>query len=528
MPISSISGQEVASNAASTTQVYQVTHDKDGNYLPYMNRAFISFSYGGKNIEDFNLLAIIENNEIQRNIYADFTDNVSTSTIYDGQIYWSTHYDTNSLELTLVTDGMTDKELDEFKQWFKPGRIEELILSEHPNRGILARINTPPVMRLLPFEKKVTFSIRDAEGQVVERNTSTTLYKGFISLSFIMDDPFWHSLKNILNLIKQQGSYIFVNTWEGPNGLEDILTSPDALKVIYEDNVPISYMIDLSTIPAMEFGDKIIVMAENEEEEEAAETILIEDSGIDIKAIGTPGDVQDHGYLYYAGNAPCYPELSFELQPEFDNNGYISIPFNSYNDNILNYNTITIESSTKTEFKFTTPSIFEGYNQALKILLSHTNETAEEMREKLRDEVKHYAPRQYAIAYLQDLDIDNNTYPNESAIITAMENFLNVPGANPAPAHCSFIFDGAKGTATASITYYPYVSSGTREATITEENVEDMVCSSYPLIVDRNYPANGKILPYVETNATTKAYSHIFYADCDLYNVRFKYQYLYL
>ena len=50
-------------NTNKHTQVYDVTHD-GADYLPYMSRSFISFSYGGKNIEYFNLIAIIENNAL--------------------------------------------------------------------------------------------------------------------------------------------------------------------------------------------------------------------------------------------------------------------------------------------------------------------------------------------------------------------------------------------------------------------------------------------------------------------------------
>ena len=87
---------------------YDATHDGAGNYLPYMNRSFISFSFGGKNIEDFNLLAIIENNSLQKKLYADFTDNVTESDVWDGQIYWSTHFNSNNLDFTLFTDGITE------------------------------------------------------------------------------------------------------------------------------------------------------------------------------------------------------------------------------------------------------------------------------------------------------------------------------------------------------------------------------------------------------------------------------------
>ena len=47
---------------------------------------------------------------------------------------------------------MTQNELDEFKQWFKPGIEKELILSENHNRAIMARVSTTPVISMIPFE----------------------------------------------------------------------------------------------------------------------------------------------------------------------------------------------------------------------------------------------------------------------------------------------------------------------------------------------------------------------------------------
>jgi len=124
-----------------------------------MNRSFISFSYGGKNIEEFNLIATIDGNRMQRNAYSSFDD---LTTIYDalnGQFYWGTYYHTNNLSLTLSTDGMTQVELDNFRHWFMGGKAKELILSEHPNRAIMARVSDPPALKLLPFEKRVNMQI---------------------------------------------------------------------------------------------------------------------------------------------------------------------------------------------------------------------------------------------------------------------------------------------------------------------------------------------------------------------------------
>jgi len=60
-----------------------------------MYRSFISFTYGGKKIEDFDLIATISGDRINRNAYASFDDTVSTYDNLDGQHYWATHYKTN-------------------------------------------------------------------------------------------------------------------------------------------------------------------------------------------------------------------------------------------------------------------------------------------------------------------------------------------------------------------------------------------------------------------------------------------------
>ena len=142
---------QVPVNTKRYTQVYQATHE-GAEYRPFMNRSFISFSYGGKNIEDFSLIAVTPGDRMERDAYASFEDLTSTYDTIQGQFYWGTYFHTNSLSLTLATDAITQIELDNFKRWFRAGSIRELILAEHPNRAIMARIANPPQLHLLPFE----------------------------------------------------------------------------------------------------------------------------------------------------------------------------------------------------------------------------------------------------------------------------------------------------------------------------------------------------------------------------------------
>ena len=186
-------GNEVESPIKNSSQVYQVTHGEGGQRLPSMYRAFISFSYGGRFIEDYNLIAYTEGDSIDRPSYGNFDDISDTYDVVDGQIYWGSHFTDNKLTLNIVTDGITERQLDDFKTWFRPGVTRELILAEHPNRAIMARIAEPPEFSFLPFEKVTSTMIA---GRSYE--TSVTEYKGTGSITFIADDPFWYARYNLL------------------------------------------------------------------------------------------------------------------------------------------------------------------------------------------------------------------------------------------------------------------------------------------------------------------------------------------
>lgn len=243
-----IVGSEIPDNQKKRSQVYTVTHEGEG-LLPFMNRSFISFTYGGREIEKFNLIASIDGDTLQKSLYAPFEDSVTDYDNLDGQFYWGTHFKPNELSFVLATDGIDQKTLEEFKYWFKPGVSKELILAEHPNRAIMARVSTPPEMSLLPFESPITITING-----LEYHTSTTLYKGTITLDFIMDSPHWYALTNILGKkveqdLDGQTTFHYEDIWDDIRlGSVSIFQSKDALKILYEDGIPLGSMIQTNIL----------------------------------------------------------------------------------------------------------------------------------------------------------------------------------------------------------------------------------------------------------------------------------------
>lgn len=493
-------GNEVASDLPARTQVYQATHDGEGQRLPHMLRSFISFSYGGKFIEDFGVISVIEGDRITRNAYANFEDLTSTYSVMDGQFYWGTHFTTNHISFSLATDGMTQNQLDEFRYWFMPGQIRELVLAEHPNRGILARVETTPTYSLLPFEQLTTIQV---DANIYE--VSTTIYKGNIQLSFVMDEPFWYSIQNFIEdtVVDVNGNTIAA------------LQNKDTLKVMLEDGIPTVQ----SLMPNCFLGNNYFVTNGGA----IAGTVPIY-SQVGLAVIGVQVglrsgiNINDQAiyYLYYCGTAPAYPILQFTLRPQFNDAGYIIAPYNniaSINDK-PQYNTLQVGSAT---FSFSTPGMYTGYNQALQLVDSfdNTNASYVEVLNALRLGIKEYYARAWAIYVMEKLFSENTLLPTgwKADFKEDMKQFLFDSDTNIGLS-ATFIFDSSTGEALGKFNCRSAELQKTQDNSlnntetiiIQEENVGDMVCSDYLIIRDRNILGSTRKLTVDNCSAITTDY----------------------
>ena len=95
-------------------QVQSATKNRQGQALSVLKRQFISFSYGGINIEDFDLLAVFVGDRLNKEVYAPFNDTTTEQAELDGQMFWRTNFKAGHLSFDLATDGITSKQLEEF------------------------------------------------------------------------------------------------------------------------------------------------------------------------------------------------------------------------------------------------------------------------------------------------------------------------------------------------------------------------------------------------------------------------------
>ena len=542
-------GTEEWSNYPKRGQVYWATHDGEGNPLT-IERSFISFSWGGRDIEEFSFIAVLDGDRYNGNMYSEFNDLTSDYDVVDGQKYWGTTYQPNTLTFTLGTDGVKESVLQDFRNWFRPGREEELILAEYPYRAIKARVSVVPSYSLLPFE-----AIEEIQINGTSYSTSTTEWKGTVTLTFVMDDPFWYNTE----------SYFFGNN-----------LTKEQVKSIIEDGIPHEEMININN----EFNnikagcylanDYYWCNNENNNNNETDEN-----ASTNKKTIGNSEVInlsKGYGtYLYYCGTAKSKPIIKFSLTFTYDTNGeYIDFPANSYankintseqsNEQESSGTTLEIEDEIvkqngvplnylqigKNKFVFTTPGILTSYNQVVKILKQDfkVGDSILELREAIRDSITDYYIRSFATG-LCEL---SEKYPNKISICDTAgalvdgydENFIEALQLIFPNKKCDYSFNSQNGESKMTIgismlqlqeaeNFFNQENNKQmlplHELVPVDENVGDMVRSNYMIIEERNMPSSN---PETGALEITKDNCLLVTANCDLNDVKISYKYMYL
>lgn len=489
-------GTEVLRPEINKSQVFLATHNGEGLPLSNLEKSFISFSWGEKNIEDFGFIVVSGGDRYQRAMYAPFQENVTSSEVFDGQKYWGYHFNANSISFGLATDGVLESTLQEFRNWFKPGIARDLVLSEYFNRSISARVSDVPAYSLLPFEEKIIKKIGNKEYV-----TSTTLWKGEISLNFVMDEPFW----------KNNDSY-----FQGDLTKEQV-------KVIEEDGIPHVDMFD--QVSCFLANNQYCNFDNNGSYISTADNITINSN--------------ESLYLYNCGTGISKPTIKFTLIPtwEQENNidSYINFPKNSFTDPNNDCNIITIGNK---EFKFTTPGFLTSYNQTIKILNSYSaGDSILDLKGELRDSINDSYIRAWAmglteinLASSEEIGICNeegglNSNFKEKFIAEFKKMFVNNQVFN-----CSINSE----TGVAEMEFplkimRPYKDVNEQlvieyqQITI-KENIGDMICSDYLIIDERTLPT----LTEEGIMTITAANCLEITADCTLTNFQIIYNYMYM
>lgn len=157
---------------------------------PCYEKEFIDFEFAGKHIGEFDMVAVVDGDRYSSHATAPFDDLTTEINGVDGQYYWGSRYKAYEYSYSLATDGITEKTWQQFKNHFQPGKYGTLHECTYIGRSAQARVNSQPEFKFVAFQKQVEIG-----GKTIMSN----LYKGEITLTFILDTPWWTADTNVIN-----------------------------------------------------------------------------------------------------------------------------------------------------------------------------------------------------------------------------------------------------------------------------------------------------------------------------------------
>ena len=84
----------------------------------HYGKEFIDFEFDGKHISDFGMVAVFDGDRHTFSSTSEFEDETSEVAGVHGQYFWGTKIKPLEKEFSLATDGMTERQLNEFKRHF--------------------------------------------------------------------------------------------------------------------------------------------------------------------------------------------------------------------------------------------------------------------------------------------------------------------------------------------------------------------------------------------------------------------------
>lgn len=518
-------------------------------------KEFVDFEFNGKHVSEFGLVVAFGGDRLSLTAFPEFEDETSEINGATGQLYWGTRFKTIERTYTLVTDGITEEQINAFRTHFTPGKYGKFVEDHLIHRYSYCRVSKIENFEMIPFRKKV---------EIMGYEFLTNEYKGEIQITFTWDEPFFYAEENYITeaLTKENAAELIrvtynnktphINSWSGIVFEQDAVMRESITECCLGADKKISKSGSL--LGYLVLGESRIGAS------------FMEDSGYDATSLIA---------YYNPSSLEKSPYLSLTYTPtvtEVNASDWKPVYFSNIADDINiggphSYNSIEIAKSPiltsgelltypkneefTTVFKYTTPNVIRSIHRAIQIAWDMYNKNSVvaliDLEERLREEITHNKVMNWLAETLEYLS--KSPYVNEGKLIkeTTIKDFaMPLLGINKDSAVNWFVrfnalalyFFCGKETIQSLVgdeAFLPYeiiFDGDTNSAKIkfndVEENCGDMVCSPYlKLAGGDKIDLNGKIetCHYLRFRKANALYPVNATSDCV---VKLQYKYCYM
>lgn len=185
------------------------------NLMPW-GKEYFDFSFAGHHISEFGLVAATSSDRYTFEGSPEFESETSSVKGVNGQYYWGNQFKTKTYTYNLATDGMTERQFNDFKRLFRPGSYGQFYEDSWFDRYCYVRVKEIVKFTFIPFWEYA---------EVAGVRFRSRIYKGECQLTLIQDKPFQYSFYQTLD------TKIADLTNKNDNGQA-------ALRMMYHSNIP--------------------------------------------------------------------------------------------------------------------------------------------------------------------------------------------------------------------------------------------------------------------------------------------------
>lgn len=145
---------------------------------------FCGFQFNGVHSSDLNIVRVSNGSRYSEDLIPAFQDKTAQIEGGDGTLYWESFYSNKPFNIQIAFDSISEEDFRKLRQVFNGKAMGELIFDEAPYKAYSVKVQSPPQLNYICFDKP--------EGGRV--------YKGEGSISFIAYYPYAKSVKKFLDL----------------------------------------------------------------------------------------------------------------------------------------------------------------------------------------------------------------------------------------------------------------------------------------------------------------------------------------
>lgn len=176
---------------------------------------FYGFTFDGKHSREMGFYRVSGGDRYQEDMIPQFSDKTVVVPGGDGTYFFGSNYTQRQFQIQIAFDDINEQQFREIRKLFTKDRVGKLIFDEWPYKYYMAKVQSPPQLNYICFDKEVedtrekasvihnhTLNPRELVPESEEATSIERVYRGEGTIQFICYYPFARSVSRNADYFK--------------------------------------------------------------------------------------------------------------------------------------------------------------------------------------------------------------------------------------------------------------------------------------------------------------------------------------